>query len=488
MSEGGKPQSIAGDARGLFVVTTVAIGCSLTAFAPELGIGRPGPGTTTLESALIQAYQNNPQLNAQRASTRASDENVPIALSGYRPRISGTASLTEQHLDFVTKGSTPGGAVYPRTQGTVAVPGAGLTVSQTLFNGFQTANLTRQAESLVFAARETLRTIEQSTLLNAAIAYMNLLAAAAILELQRSNVIVLEAMLRQTLDRFSNGEVTRADVAQAEASLASGKSQRAVAESNYNMSKAQYRQAIGVDAPARLAAATPVDRLIPRTLAASIERGRKEHPTIATAMYNVDVASRQVKIAESALSPTLSVVGNVQKNWGSTSALTVTEHLSASVAAQLMVPLYQGGAEFAAIRQAKEILGQRRLDLDATRDQVQATVAQAWSQLEAAKITITTTQAQVAASEIALNGVGEEALAGQRTTLDVLNAQQALVNARTALVIARRDRVVATYIVLAAVGSLSPQVLGLKIPVYSPMVHYQQVRDAWGGVRTPDGR
>jgi outer membrane protein len=240
--------------------------------------------------------------------------------------------------------------------------------------------------------------------------------------------------------------------------------------------------------PARLAAATPVDRLIPRTLAASIERGRKEHPTIATAMYNVDVATHQVKIAEAALSPTLSVIGNVQKSWGSTSVLTVTEHLSASVAAQLQVPLYQGGAEFAAIRQAKETLGQRRLDLDATRDQVQATVTQASSQLEAAKVTITTTQAQVAASEIALNGVREEALVGQRTTLDVLNAQQALVNARAALVIARRDRVVASYILLAAVGSLSPQVLGLKIQVYSPMVHYQQVRDAWGGVRIPDGR
>ena len=131
---------------------------------------------------------------------------------------------------------------------------------------------------------------------------------------------------------------------------------------------------------------------------------------------------------------------------------------------------------------------QRRLDLDTARDQVQATVTQAWGQLEAAKASITATQAQVAASEIALNGVREEARVGQRTTLDVLNATQDLLNARVALVTAQRDRVVASYTVLAAVGSLSPQILGLGIQVYDPMVHYQQVRDAWAGVRVPDGR
>src|SRR5688572_25051292 len=167
---------------------------------------------------------------------------------------------------------------------------------------------------------------------------MNVLRDAAILELQRSNVNVLEVTLRQTRDRFNAGEVTRTDVAQAESSLAAGRSQLAVAESNYVTSKAQYRQVIGVDPPARLAAATPVDRLSPRTLAGAIERGRTEHPAITTAMYNVDVAVHQVKIAEAALYPTLSAVGNVQKDFGSTSSLAVLERLSASVAAQLSVP------------------------------------------------------------------------------------------------------------------------------------------------------
>jgi outer membrane protein len=205
-------------------------------------------------------------------------------------------------------------------------------------------------------------------------------------------------------------------------------------------------------------------------------------------MYNVDVAALQVKVAEGALYPTLAAVGTVQKTFGPTSSLAIAENLNASLAAQLSVPIYQGGAEYAAVRQAKETLGQRRLDLDTARDQVQATVVQSWGQLEAAKAQIAATTAQVTAAEVALNGVREEARVGQRTTLDVLNAQQALVNARVALVTAQRDRVVASYTVLAAVGSLSPQVLGLRIEVYDPMVHYQQVRDAWAGVRIPDGR
>jgi outer membrane protein len=206
-------------------------------------------------------------------------------------------------------------------------------------------------------------------------------------------------------------------------------------------------------------------------------------------MYNVDVALLQVKIAEGALYPTVQAVGNVQKNFGaSPNSLAVIESLSATVAAQLTVPLYQGGAEYSTIRQAKETLGQRRLDLDTGRDQVQAAVVQAWGLLESAKAQIIATQAQVTSAEVALNGVREEARVGQRTTLDVLNAQQTLVNARVALVTAQRDRVVASYTLLAAVGSLSPQVLGLGTEVYDSMVHYQQVRDVWGGVRIPDGR
>jgi outer membrane protein len=450
-----------------------------------------GNGSGTIDLALVEAYQNNPQLNAQRAATRAIDENVPTALAGYRPRVSGTASLTDQYLDQLTRGGTDprtGAATYNFTRGAIAVQSYGLTATQTLYNGLQTAGRTRQAESQVFSARETLRTTEQNVLLSGATAYMNLLQTAAILELQRSNVNVLEVTLRQTRDRFTAGEVTRTDVAQAESRLSGGRSQLSLAESNYVTAQAQYTQVIGVPPPARLAPAPPVDRLSPRTLDGAIARGRTEHPLITTAMYNVDIALQQVKIAEGALSPTLAAVGNVQKNFGSTQSLAVLEQTSASLAAQLTVPIYQGGSEYAAIRQAKETLGQRRLDLDTARDQVQATVTQAWGQLEAAKAQIDATTSQVTAAEVALNGVREEARVGQRTTLDVLNAQQDLVNARVALVTAQRDRVVASYTVLAATGALSAQILALKIEVYDPVIHYQQVRDAWGGVRVPDGR
>jgi outer membrane protein len=466
------------------------------------GNGRVGTGAgyATMDGALIEAYRNNPTLNSQRASTRATDENVPTALAGYRPRVAGTASVTENYLETLAKtGPTPaqaipggppipGGATYLKLQGATAVSSAGLTATQTILNGFQTANRTRQAEGQVFASRETLRTTEQTVLLSAATAYMNLLQTAAILELQRSNVNVLEVTLRQTRDRFTAGEVTRTDVAQAESRLAAGRSQLSLAESNYITAQAQYQQVIGVPAPSKLSPAAPVDRLSPRTLDGSIARGRTEHPLILSAMYNVDIAVSQVKIAEGALAPTLSAVGNVQKSYGSVSSLSALESLTASISAQYTVPIYQGGAEYAAIRLAKETLGARRLDLDTARDQVQSTVTQAWGQLEAAKAQINATQAQVTAAEVALNGVREEARVGQRTTLDVLNAQQDLVNARVALVTAQRDRVVASYSVLAAVGSLSPQILGLKIEVYDPVPHYQQVRDAWGGVRTPDGR
>jgi outer membrane protein len=450
-----------------------------------------GAGSGTMDIALAQSYQNNPQLNSQRAATRAIDENVPTALAGYRPRVSGTASLTDQYLDNLTRGGispTTGGATFVQLRGQNAVQSYGITATQTLFNGLQTAGRTRQAEGQVFSAREQLRTTEQTVLLSAATAYMNLLQTAAILELQRSNVNVLEVTLRQTRDRFIAGEVTRTDVAQAESRLSGGRSQLSLSESNYVTAQAQYLQVIGVPPPSRLAPAPPVDRLSPRTLEGAIARGRTEHPQITTSMYNVDIALQQVKIAEAALAPVVQAVGNVQKTYGSTTTLVQLESLSASLAAQVTVPIYQGGAEYSAIRQAKETLGQRRIDLDTARDQVQATVTQAWGQLEAAKAQIDATQSQVTAAEVALNGVREEARVGQRTTLDVLNAQQDLVNARVALVTAQRDRVVASYTVLASTGALSPPILGLKIEVYDPVTHYQQVRDSWGGVRIPDGR
>lgn len=442
----------------------------------------------TLESALAQAYLNNPLLSAQRALVRATDEGVSQALAGYRPRISATANLATQANRLVTT-STPTTPPTPTVTtvqtGGNAPRGFGATLTQNVFNGFQTANRTRQAESQVRSARETLRTTEQTVLTNAVIAYMNLLRDAAIFELQRSNLEVLQEQLRQTKQRLESGNVTATDVYQSEARLSVGRTQLFTAEANYKTARAIYRQVIGVE-PGRLQAASAVDRFIPDSLPAAINLGTAEHPTVSTAQYNVDVALYQVKVAEGALYPTLSLLGSVQRNYDV--ALTTPENFTASVGGQLSVPIYQGGAEYSQIRQAKETLGQRRYDLDVARDQARVGIAQAWALLDAAKGTIISTQGQVKSAESALNGVREEARLGQRTTLDVLNAQQELVNARVALVSAQRDRVVNSYTLLAAIGRLSPAILGLVVGTYDSQVHYHQIRDAWFGVRTPDGR
>jgi outer membrane protein len=447
-----------------------------------------GASADTLESALVQAYQNNPQLNAQRALVRATDEGVPQALAGYRPRITATGNIAGQANTVTTRSVPPNPLASPvdtKQSGGTTPRGYGATLTQSLFNGFQTANRTRQAESQVRAARETLRTTEQTVLLSAVTAYMNLLRDTAIFELQRSNLEVLQEQLRQTTQRLESGNVTATDVYQSESRLSVGRTQLFAAEANYRTARAVYRQVIGVE-PGKLQPATSVDRFFPGSLPSAITVGTSEHPTVATAQNNVDVALLQVKVAEGALYPTLSLLGSVQKNHDV--ALTTPQTFAASVGTQLSVPIYQGGAEYSQIRQAKETLGQRRHDLDLARDQARLAVAQAWALLDASKGTIMSTQGQVKSAESALNGVREEARLGQRTTLDVLNAQQELVNARVALVGAQRDRVVNSYTLLAAVGRLSPNVLGLTAVLYDSQVHYHQIRDAWFGVRTPDGR
>ncbi|HEV7876730.1 TolC family outer membrane protein [Bradyrhizobium sp.] len=440
----------------------------------------------TIDAALVRAYQNNPQLNAQRAQVRFTDENVPQALSGYRPRVAVTASAGTQYTDtLTTAGGGPNNLVKTGIHGVNSPRSIGTTISQTVFNGFQTANRTRAAEAQVSGAREGLRVLEQSVLLSAATIYMDYLRDSAIVEVQKSNVRVLEQTLKQTRDRFSVGEVTRTDVAQSEAQLAAGRTQLLTAESNLVTTRANFRRIIGNE-PEALAPGSPVDRFLPVSLPGAVDLGLTENPNVTAAMFGIDVSFLQVKVSEGALLPTVTLQGSVQQSYEQT--LTFYRQFGASAIAQLSVPVYQGGAEYSLIRQNKESLAQQRLALEQVRDQTRSNVVTAWGQLVAGKAQVQSAQSQVSASEIALNGVREEAKAGQRTTLDVLNAQQALVNARVALVTAQHDRVVASYAVLNAVGRLAPIVLGLKTNVYDPSVHYHQVRDSWAGVRIPDGR
>src|SRR5689334_21666173 len=307
----------------------------------------PTASADTLEWALVQAYQNNPSLNAQRAALRAVDENVLQALSGYRPKLSVTAAGGSNYFrqlnKTVNQQSFPNTVIYSSIGEDLGTRQFDATATQTLFNGFQTANRTRQAESQVMGARETLRVTEQQVLLDAATAYMNLLRDQAILDLNRRNVEVLTEQLKQTRDRFNVGEVTRTDVAQAESRLAAGRSALLGAQSNYVTSQANYRRVIGVD-PGRLAPGTPVDRLSPSTLARAIVEGQQQSPSVLAAMYGVDIAELSVKISEGALYPNLSVTASASQGWEP--AFQVARSTQASVLGQLTVPIYQGGAEY----------------------------------------------------------------------------------------------------------------------------------------------
>jgi len=277
----------------------------LALIAPGLVAGRAARADT-LEWALVQAYQNNPSLNAQRAALRATDENVPQALSGYRPKLSVTANGGYNYFSQLNKSVNqqvfPNQVIYTQIGEDLGTRGWGVTATQTLYNGFQNANHTRQAESQVMAARETLRVTEQQVLLDAATAYMNLIRDQAILDLNRRNVEVLTEQLKQTRDRFNVGEVTRTDVAQAESRLAAGRSALLGAQSNYVTSQANYRRVIGVDA-GHLDPGTPVDRLSPAVLAKAIVEGETQSPSVLAAMYGVDIAELTVKVSEGASIP-----------------------------------------------------------------------------------------------------------------------------------------------------------------------------------------
>ena len=466
---------------GVKIVTGAAAAVLLMVFAG------PAPVLAdTIEAAMVRAYQGNPQLNAQRAQVRSTDEAVPQALSGYRPKVAVNANLGYQYTDTLgTQGGTPTQLLRTDIHGANPPRSASLIVNQTLYNGNQTANKTRVAEAQVSGSREALRVLEQTVLFNAASVYMDYLRDSAVVEVNKSNVRVLEQTLKQTRDRFNVGEVTRTDVAQSEAQLAAGKTQELQAESNLNTTRANYRRIIGSE-PTNLAPGSPVDRFLPGTLPQAVDLSLIENPNVTAAMYGIDVNFMTVKVNEGALLPTVSLQATAQEAYEQ--SLITQRAFTAAVTAQVSVPVYQGGAEYSLIRQSKENLQQQRLTLETTRDQTRANTVTAWGQLVAGKAQVISAQSQVTASEIALNGVREEAKAGQRTTLDVLNAQQALVNARVSLVTAQHDRVVASYSVLQAVGRLSPQVLNLSTKTYDPSVHYHQVRDSWAGVRAPDGQ
>jgi outer membrane protein len=434
----------------------------------------------TLQEALVKAYQVNPQLNAERARQRGTDENVPQALAGYRPQIVASLSAGLQAVrNLLPDNTVQGATLRPWT--------IGVTVNQILYNGNKTANSVRVAEFQVKSGREALRNVGQGVLLDAVTAYMNVLANQALVEAQRANVAVLREIKDTTKRRLDAGDVTPTDTAQAEARLSRGLADLNAAEVALAISKATYTEVIG-QPPSQLVPASTVDGFSPNALAASREASSHEHPAILGATFDVDVAQTTIKVAESSLLPTVSVQASASRAVQSDSTLSTTNTDQASVIGQLNVPIYDGGTAASQTRQAKELTSQSRMVLEQVRNQTRTAVVSAWVSNEGTKIALTAAESEVRAAGIALQGVRREAAGGQRTTIDVLNAQQDLTNARTRLIQSQRDRVIASYTLLSAVGRLDVQVLKLETPDYLPEVHYHQVRDAWHGVRTPSGQ
>lgn len=461
----------------------VALVVAFCAFAPGLR-------AETLNGALLCAYNNSPVINASRAGVRALDEKVPQALSGIRPRANAGAFLGVQENRMVTKqqdipltDSTLQGPVKSIQSGGSVPRSANLNIEQPVFDGFKTQNAARMAETGVFAGRERLRLTEQRVLFNAVSAYMNVLRDTAALRLQENNVAVLAEQLRQTRERYLAGQITLTDIAQSEARLAAGQSLVGQARATLDASIGAYRQTIG-DEPRKLAPGAAVDRLIPKTREEVERIAQAEHPVILAALHDADAADIDIKVIEADFMPKFSIVG---------SAFTQTDvagiynrNIGAYVGGRLNVPLYEGGLTSSQVREAKEVAGQRRLDADVARADVIALVRANWGALQSAKTQIGAAQTQIAAAERALYGVREEAKAGQRTTLDILNAQQELLNARISLLFAQRERVVASYAVLSAMGRLSTETLGLGEAFYDPAIHFDQVKDLWGGIDTPN--
>jgi outer membrane protein len=457
----------------------------------------------TMFSALVRAYNTNPKLSRERANVRVHDEGVAKAWSGLRPSAGAQGSVGPQSTEFkfpipdvripLTGGSISIAPVNPINGKRVAIQqsffgvprGGSFNVSQTLFDGGRTTNAVAEAEAGVFAARAMAEFTEQMTLQSGAAAYMNVLRDTSLVSLRKNHVSVLELQLYYTRQKFRVGEVTSTDVSQAEASLGQARSEYSAAQAQLRTSIADYHRVMGVD-PERLEPASSIERLLPTSVEGAIAVAIQEHPSVRAAMSEVDGAEFAVHAAESALAPTLSLDGQVQHQedfFGYHGARL----FAADVRASLKVPLYQRGEEYASIREAKEKLGRARLDLDVQRSEVRANVVSSYSRLEATKAEIKSDQATVKAAEAALNGVRQEAQVGQRTTLDVLNAHQALLNARTNLLVSQSDRVIASYMALAAVGRLSAERLKLDVIPHDPTLHFEQVKYKSFGVDA-DGR
>jgi len=423
-----------------------------------------------LSGALVKAYKNNATLNSSRAGVRVQDENVAIAKSNYRPQITGSYDASR------SRAPTSG---Y-RTSGTV-----GIQLNQMLFDGFQTKNNVAAAETQVYAQRENMRNDEQNTLYSAVSAYMDVYQNRQIAVLREKNLAAMNEQVRAARARLDVGEGTRTDVAQAEASRSTAVAELNSARANVKSAEATYVRIVGAQ-PDRLAAAAAAKNL-PKSPNEAFAVAQAGHPGILATQYAVNAAGYNVKAKEGAMLPTVGLSAGASR-LDTYAGSTVGDGNSASVGIGVTIPIYTGGRTSAQIRQSKEQLGQARIEVDVVRDQVREAIGSAWSQLEAARASVKANRDGIAAAQLALDGVIEERKVGQRTTLDVLNAQNDLTAAEITLVQSEHDVVVASYALLNATGRMTSKQMGLQVAEYKPEEHYDAVKDKWFGLRTPDGR
>ncbi|WP_282608408.1 TolC family outer membrane protein [Pelagibius sp. Alg239-R121] len=455
-----------GTLRGLSVLTAAALMMSQV-FAVSTAEAQ------TLPEALSQAYDSNPTLRAARAELRSVNENVPQELSNWRPNVTAGSSLGKRRSEVDSDGTDSEDSLTPFT--------ANIDVTQPLYRGGRTIAGTERAENEVKAQRESLRSTEQSVLLSAATSYTDVWRDQAVLQLNISNEGVLAQQLEATEDRFEVGEVTRTDVAQAETRHATAVSDRIAAEGNLTSSRAVYQEVIG-SFPGTLPA-PPVPGDLPTAQDEIVAQATKNNPDVTSAVYTELAAQKNVRQVTGELYPEVSLVGSLSHQDEVSSSDTETD--SASLIAQVSIPIYQQGSVSSRVRAAKQISSQRRVQIEEQRRRAEQVAVSAWEALMTAQAQIRSFESAVASAEIALEGVRQENEVGARTILDILDAEQELLNSQVSLVGAQRDEVVAGYQVLSAIGRLNAGFIGLPVEVYDVEADYRSVRDKWFGLSAP---
>ncbi len=423
----------------------------------------------TLRRALSHAYNYSPTLKAQRAALRVTDEEMARARSGFRPTVTGQYDKT-----LTDTRSRPASAFDGRTN----ADSFRIDFSQPVFRGFRTINSVREADANIFAGREGLRLAEQRVLLDAVTAFMDVVRDHNIVRHRRGNVRNLERQLQAARDRLEVGEATRTDVAQAQARLAQARSLLAAARGNLRASKASYRQYVGKEAR-NLRRPRNLEAMLPRSLAEALRVGTRENPEILQAIFLEKAARHAIDRINGEFLPEVSVQASYQKQWDPLP--TVDERDTVTVTGQVRVPLYQAGEVSARSRQSVNLASQRRREVAAAREKVKAQIIAAWAQRQAARAQVQSDLAQVRANRTALEGVREELKEGQRSVLNLLDAEQELVASLVALEGSQRDLVVTAFNLVAAIGRLTAADLRLDVELYDPQAHYRDVkRKIWG--------